>query len=252
MKGIIQTPNTVLATKVELEDDDFDDDVDDIKLQGIVSGFTDINSDFLIGSQVVNASTAQFEPSGLVLINDMDIEVEGEIVGGTLIADKVEAEEDETKLRAYIDTVDDLNSEFEVYYPAISGPTTVTVRVDSQTHFEDETGALVTPPFSIDDLNDGRIDYIRVEGMEILNDVVLATVIKRTDPDDKLEIEGSVDAYTVGSGITVLGIQYQLDGATSYSPNPPDIVIGDFVEVEDDDDPMPNQADGIADEVEEE
>jgi hypothetical protein len=258
IEGVIQTqgPTTVLATKVEFEDEDFGDDVEDIRLQGIVSGFTDINSDFFIDSQRINASTATLEPIGLVLMNGLDIEVEGEIVGGTLIADEVEAEDEDSKLRSYVNTVDTLGGTFEVHFPVSVGPMTVTVIVDGQTYFEDQTGAAVTPPsFSIDDLTPGGQgigDFVRIEGVEVANNDILATVVKRTNPDDKLELEGMVDAYSPGMSITVLGIQYGLDGGTTYEPNPPNIAFGDFVEIEDDDDPVPNQADGIADEVEEE
>ena len=249
VKGIIQTqgPTSVLATKIEIEDDDFDDDVDDIELQWVVSDIASGIDNFLLGNQRVDASGI----SGLTLIDGMNIEVEGTIVAGKLIADEVEVEEEETKLRSYVDTVDAPNSKFEVHYPATSGPTTVTVHIDSQTYFEDETGA-ATPPFSIDDLNQGRVDYVRIEGVEIANDDILATVVKRTSPDNKLEHEGKVDAYNLGANITVLGILYQLDGSTSYEPPVPDIEVGDFVDIEDDDDPIPNQADGFADEVEEE
>ena len=189
-------------------------------------------------------------------MNGLDIEVEGEIVGGTLIADEVEAEDEDSKLRSYVNTVDTLGGTFEVHFPVSVGPMTVTVIVDGQTYFEDQTGAAVTPPsFSIDDLTPGGQgigDFVRIEGVEVANNDILATVVKRTNPDDKLELEGMVDAYSPGMSITVLGIQYGLDGGTTYEPNPPNIAFGDFVEIEDDDDPVPNQADGIADEVEEE
>ena len=140
------------------------------------------------------------------------------------------------------------------------------MRTDSQTLFEDETGAPVTPPFSIDDLTPGKVDYVRVEGTEIPGNVVLATTVKRVatvattgdpGPEGKLELEGKVDGFNLdvvtGDGdITVLGIRYQLDNSTSYDPDPPNIDVDvDFVEVEDKDEPG-NRADGIADEVEEE
>ena len=242
VKGIIQTqgPTSVLATKIELEDDDFDDDVDDIELQGVVSDIASGIDNFLIGNQRVDASGI----AGLTLMDGMNIEVEGEIVAGKLIADEVEVDEEETRLRSYVDTVDASSSKFEVHYPATSGPTTVTVHIDSQTYFEDETGA-ATQPFSIDDLNGGRVDYVRIEGVEIADDDILATVVKRTSPDNKLELEGKVDAYNLGENITVLGILYQLDDSTSYEPSVPDIEVGDFVGIEDDDDPIPDQADGF-------
>jgi len=262
VKGTFQSQTAVDANEIDLEDDDFGDEVDDISLQGIVSGFASGGiSNFFIGTQNVDASGA---PPGLMLMDGLNIEVEGEIVGSTLFADEVELREGDSKLRAFIDTVN--APDFTVHFPVTVGPTTVTVRTDSQTLFEDETGAPVTPPFSIDDLNPGRVDYVRVEGTEIAGNVVLATVIKRIatvamagdpGPEDKLELEGKVDAFNFGGGngsITVLGVQYQLvDGITEYEPplDPPPIAVDDFVEIEDKDE-LGDRADGIADEVEEE
>ncbi len=249
IEGTYVNATSVLATEIEEEDEDFGEDIDEISLQGIVSDIASGISNFLLDNQRVDASGIP----GLTLTDGMNIEVEGEIVNGKLIADEVEIEEEETKLRSYVDTVG-VNS-FEVYYPATSGPTTITVHVDSQTYFEDATGT-ATPPFSIGDLTPGLVDYVRIEGTEVANDEVLATIVKRTNPEDKLELEGEVDGFNLVGGngtITILGIQYQLDSViTSYEPDPPDIQTGDFVEIEDDDDPFPNEADGIADEVEEE
>jgi len=90
------------------------------------------------------------------------------------------------------------------------------------------------------------MDYVRIEGQEILNNEVLATVIKRRSPENELKLEGEVDDYDLGISITILGIQYGLDANTSYDPSPA-IFTGDFVELEDDD---PNPPDGIADEIE--
>ena len=116
------------------------------------------------------------------------------------------------------------------------------------TGFEDETGAPVTPPFSIDDLM--PMDFVRVEGQEILNNEVLATVVKRRNgPDNELKLEGQVDGYMQDDWIRVLGVEYQLIlGTTSYEPPLPIITVGDFVEIEDDNNSPP--ADGIADKVE--
>ena len=91
VEGVIRSATSVLAEEIEFEDEDFDDDVDDISLQGIVSDFTVIANDFSLGSQRVNASTAQFSP-GLTLANDLIIEVEGQIIDSVLIADEVEEE----------------------------------------------------------------------------------------------------------------------------------------------------------------
>jgi hypothetical protein len=92
VEGVIQTATSVFAEEIEYENEDFDDDIDKISLEGVVAGFTDIALDFFVGSQRVNASMAQFSPVGLTLVNGLKIEVEGPVIGGTLIADEVEKE----------------------------------------------------------------------------------------------------------------------------------------------------------------
>ena len=257
VEGVIQNATLVLADKIEFEDEDFDDDVDEISLQGVVAGFSgNINDDFFIDSQLVNASTAQLAPAGLTLVNGLNVEVEGKIIGGKLIADKIELREGESKLRSTIGAVDAANESFKVMYPTAI-PNEVTVRVDGQTLFEDETGAaLVTIPFSLDDLNP-LVDFVRIEGQEV-NGEVVASVVKRVDgAGQKLKLEGAVDTFAANSSITILGITYDVDPTPGTGTdfggfaNSADFFAalnpagGDLVEIEDDD-----VADGIADEVE--
>jgi hypothetical protein len=247
VEGVIEADQSVTADKIEAEDEDFGDDVDDVSLQGIVTVYTGVN-DFIVGNQPVDASTAEFKPASLkgMDLQGMNVEVEGEIVGGKLIAEEVEARDGESKLRSEISMVDTVNYEFfKVIFPVAAMPNEVTVRVDGQTLFEDETGPVTTPPFSLDDLM--ATDFVRVEGQEIAGNELLATVIKRRSPENKLELEGAVDDYDLGVSITILGIEYGLDVNTIYDPSP-NISPGDFVGLEDDDDP--NLPDGIADEVE--
>lgn len=256
VEGVILTPTSVLANKIEFEDEDFDDDVDDISLQGIVSGFIDIDTDFFIDSQRVNASNAQ--PMGIALLDGMNIEIKGEIAGGILIAEKIENRGGETNLRSTIGTVDTINNLFEVTYPVAAGPTTIVIKTDAQTLFENETAVPpLTVPFSLDDL--AASDFVRIKGQEV-NGEVVASVVKRVDgAGQKLKLEGAVDTFVTNSSITILGITYDVDptpgSGTDFSGfassadffaalNP---AGGDIVEIEDD-----NIADGIADEVEKE
>jgi hypothetical protein len=259
VKGIIQDATTIEAKKIELEDEDLGEEVDDVRLQGIISPYTS-DSNFEIDGQVINAVGAV--PAGVTLGEGVEVEVEGDIVGGVLFADELEIEDEKPELRSFISSVDVGNNRFMMDFPFTTGVSTeVVVNVNAQTVFEDETGAAVTPPFfSLDDLfgDVGRNgDYVRVEGQEV-GGGILASVVKRVAPDDKRKLEGVVEAYTastptVPGSITVLGITYQLvDGITDYDPDPPDIEVDDFVEIEDEDDPMGILADGIADEVEEE
>jgi len=252
VKGVIEDATTIRAIGIELEDESLGEDVDDVRLQGIISNFVN-SSDFEIAGQRVNAQNASLSPSGASLDNDIEVEVEGNIVNGVLIADELEVEEYEPELRSFISAVDIANNRFEVYYPVDSAPFTVIVNVNAQTVFEDDTGSIVTPPFSIDDLvaGVGRAgDFVRVEGRKVGGEIV-AKVVKRVDPDDSRRIEGVVEAYMPDSVITVLGITFQLvSGVTQYEPDPPDIKVGNFVGIEDKDELPADPADGVADEVE--
>ncbi len=253
------TPLRIRALEVESEDEDFGDDIDDVRLEGIVSSYVaGPPATFQVDGQTVDASAAVITPAGAVIANGVEVEVEGDIVGGVLFADEIEVEAEESELRSVVATVDALGGNFTVEFPFTSGTSTsVVVNVDAQTVFEDEKtgGSISTPPFSLDDLvgggfGSGTADYVIVKGEEI-NDEIVATLVKRVDSEDKLELEGVIDAYTAGPGgsITVLGITYGLNALTQYSPDP-NFLPGDFVEIEDEDD-LPNYAiDGIADEVE--
>ena len=255
VEGNYRAGPSVDADKIESEEEGFGDDVDDISLQGIISMFNGV-ADFEIDGQAVDASSAQIKPAGLILVDGLNIEVEGEIVDSKLIADEVELRDGDTKLRAPISSVNTTNNSFRVTYPVATGATTVTVKIDGQTLFEDKTGALPsTPPFSLDDLV--ATDFVRIEGQE-LNGEVVASVVKRVDgAGQNLKLEGTVDTFVANSSITILGITYGVDPTPGTGTDFEDFassaaffaalnpVGGDFVEIEDDD-----VADGIADEVE--
>ena len=94
VKGILTDATSILAGRIEREDEGFGDDVDQISIEGLVTDFEGISS-FRVAGQRVNASKATFEPSSLeTSINDGDkVEVEGTIVDGVLKAKEVEFED---------------------------------------------------------------------------------------------------------------------------------------------------------------
>jgi len=94
VKGTLITPSPAIieATRIEQEDEGIDPDDGEVSLEGFISDFTD-NSSFMVSGQQVNATDATFEPAGLTLSNDLRVEVEGTIVNGILIAEKVELED---------------------------------------------------------------------------------------------------------------------------------------------------------------
>jgi len=94
VKGILTDANSMLASRIELEDEGFSDDVDKISIEGLVTKFKDISS-FNVAGQRVNASKASFEPSSLEnsITDGVKVEVEGAIVDGILKAKEVEFED---------------------------------------------------------------------------------------------------------------------------------------------------------------
>jgi len=249
----------VHAEEIEEEEEGFGDDVDDVSLQGIISDFMGGPKTFKIDGQAIDFSGAQIEPSGATLENGLEVEVEGDIVGGVLIAEEVEVREGEAKLKAFVSSVNLISNSFEVSYPGLGA---VTIKVDAQTTFEDEKGPSPLQDLELSDLTP-VVDFVKIEGKEMVNDEVVAGIVKRIDDDD-YKLQGVVDGFIpIGSlaSITVLGIIYPVDttpitgtefegflnAADFFTALDAEIIAGNDPEVEIEDD-IP--ADGIADKVE--
>ena len=90
VEGIYQVDGSILADEIEEEDDDFESELENISLQGIVSDFSNATGLlFTIDGQPVDASIAELSPANLLLGNGLNVEVKGSIVGGILFADEV-------------------------------------------------------------------------------------------------------------------------------------------------------------------
>ncbi len=103
VEGTLETASSIAASRIELEEEGFGDDVGEISLEGIVTAFNGI-SDFRVAGQRVNASNATFEPGSLkTSIADGDqVEVEGSIVNGILKAEEVEQRGGDVRVSAIV------------------------------------------------------------------------------------------------------------------------------------------------------
>lgn len=251
VEGTFVTDTLVDALEIEQEDEDFGDDVDDISLHGIVSQYDAAGAglaNFLVNGQRVDARTADLEPANLASLmqNGLEVEVEGEIVGGVLIAEELELRDGDTEVRATVFSKDDASKSFVVQLPVGQ----VTVTTGGLTVFEDES-ATPLPDYSFNTLAIGH--YVEVEGIET-NDKLNAQVIKRRTLKNEVKLQGAVDAIDPLVSITILGITYPVDTAAVYQEDPmmtatqffdpANLKVGDIVELED------NEPDGDADQVE--
>jgi hypothetical protein len=252
VKGTLNGPAAIAATRIELEDEGFGDDVDEVSLEGIVSVFNGIG-DFRVAGQAVDASAASFEPAGLAgSITDGDrVEVEGAIIDGVLIADEVEQRGGEIEVAA---TVSATNPAAGTVTMSIAGGQLI-ISTDARTLLEDERDD--TEPFQISDMVAG--DYLEIEGYQDGNADLLATQIKRKFPE-ALILQGPADVPPTGGDsnagtVSVLGIMFTTGMDTDFEDINDAPIDGDaFYAAVTDGDPVKLSdsqiPDGIVDEVE--
>jgi hypothetical protein len=254
VKGTLVTATSVTASRIELEDEGFGDDVDEISIEGIVTDFNGID-DFRVAGQRVDALGAAFEPAPLAAtIGDGDkVEVEGPIVGGTLQANEVEQRGGDVRISAVV--VSRNVAAGTVTLEVVSGQPEITVSTDTQTQIEDDRDGV--EPFGIADIAPG--DFLDVKAYVDDTGTLIATQIERDDLDDT-ELRGPADVPpTAGTGfagsVSVLGITIATDAGTGFEDINDDSIAGAifFTQVTDGDqvaykDKLP--VNGIADEVE--
>ncbi len=247
----VSAPRDLLASKVELEDDDyFDEDDDEAEIEGVLD-FD--NGAWSIGSvSLILDTQTEYEPAGLRdAIADQSAEgrfvkAEGDYDGSALRVRELEAEgadgdDGELIVRGQVAGVDPANATkagtLSFRFPPLTG--TVAVEINERTLFADDDG---TAHFDLSDLNPGS-SFAKVKAY--LNEAgdLVATRLERED-GSRYEIQAPADAVEPDVAITVLNIRFGLDAGTEYDGGVP--AAGDLVEVEDDD------LDGVADEVEKE
>ena len=254
VEGTLLTATSIAASRIELEEQDFGDDVDEISLEGIVTGFNG-NSDFKVAGQRVNASNASFEPASLrtSLADGDQVEVEGSIVNGILNAEEVEQRSGDVRVSATV--VSKNSTAGTVTLQVVSGQSDLTITTNSQTQIEDKRDE--EKPFGISNINAG--DYLNVEGYVDGNDNIVAAQIEREEAGE-IELRGPVDVPptltdNLAGSVSIFGIQIVTNNETEFEDANEDSLTGvefngqvengDLIAFEDD---FP--ADGIADEVE--
>jgi hypothetical protein len=254
VKGTLETATTVSATRIELEDEGFDDSEDNVSLEGFVTDFINTGN-FKVSGQQVNASAAVFAPASLAgSIADGDkVEVEGPVEAGVLQAVGVEQRAGDVRVSAVVFSRN--TAAGTVTLTVVTGQPELTVNIDSQTQLEDSR--FEVEPFMLADINTG--DFLDVEGYIDGSGNIIASQVQRDEPD-RIELRGPVDVPpTAGDdfsgSVSVLGIVILTDGPTDFK-NEFDgdisgsifygqVSDGDLVEFRDE-----QPADGFAEEVE--
>jgi hypothetical protein len=239
---------SLIATKVENENDDEDDregkEDDEAELRGLITTFDSAQRFTIAGVTIITNNSTRYEDGTSATLGlDVRVEVEGTYnAAGELIAREIEFESrSQIEVSSKIEAIDTANNTLTVFG--------LDFTVDEMTRYEDnESGGSQT--FSISNLMVN--DYIEISAYEDNTGALIASKIEREDDDedddddndgngDETEIEAPVSQ--VGSNsLTLLGITVQTNSSTRYEINDDENVsaatffarvkVGDIVEAE--------------------
>ena len=135
-EGVLDAGNTIAATRIELEEQGYQDTDDTVDIEGLVTDFNGID-DFRVAGQAADASGATFSPSSLEdsIAEDDTVEVEGPVEGGVLQAVEVVQRSGEVRIQGMATNVD--SSAGTVTVEVVSGQP-LSVGTDTRTEIEDE------------------------------------------------------------------------------------------------------------------
>jgi hypothetical protein len=201
---------TLNANKVEPGLESFDDN-NKVEVEGIITRYVD-DSDFDINGFPVDASGTGVEriPSTFIPGLDKEVEVEGNVVNGILVATKIKDEGDNIKIAATVTAVDSSTGSFQL--TPVTGQPSITVKIDTSTQFDDDVGNFNSAAL-LDNLNPNS-DYLIVEGYDDGTGTVIASEVERDDPDDVI-FQGVITAGSSNT-VTVLGVTIPFTGNTEF------------------------------------
>ncbi len=244
VEGTIEDPaaveKTLIAFKVELEDDDrLDDDDNEVEVKGMLNYDMDSGTWFVKDIALAFGGGTEYEPLSLEsMLADQSaaglyVEVEGDFVGDVLQVEKIELEEDELGFKADVAGKSNGDTLTLSFGDAVG---TVDVIVNNETTFLDDDAVQ-----SIDYGSINERDKVEIDARWGNDGAIYASNLHLEDGSG-YEIEGPVEAVNDGT-LQVLDVVYNTDpDITIFEDGVP--VVGDFVEVEDD------NGDGMADSVE--
>lgn len=198
VKGDTLNGTTLTAVSVEVRNQGFPD-VERAELEGLITSHTPSPCEFVITGQRVDCSAAAYVGGVITdLAPDVRVEVEGPINGGILLAERVEFRES-VRIEANAATVDAVAG-----YLTLDGLSGITVLADEGfTKFDGGING-------IGDINPDN--NLRIRGMHTggAGGGVLAVSIelKNTSPDTRVELQGTVDAFSsppAQDSVTIVG-----------------------------------------------
>jgi hypothetical protein len=190
---------TLIATKVEPENEGVGNDVDEFEVEGFVTQAGTPNGniiEFTIGTTPVKTTASTEFRGGIVdeIVLGAKMSAEGRFDGSPLIPKHVKFHAS-VKLEGNISAIDPDAKTF-----TITGLSGVTVSVNSQSEFKANGENQVT---GLTHLSVG--DHMRVRGRVGSNNFVIATRVEQRSGDTDVDLQGPVQSIS-GQVLTILGV----------------------------------------------
>jgi hypothetical protein len=196
---------TLLATKVEPEDDGVGNDVDEFEVEGFVTQAGTPTGNiitFTIGTTPVQTTASTEFRGGTVdeIVEGAKLSAEGQFANGILTAKHVKFHAS-VKLEGNVASINAAAKTF-----TITGLPGVTVNVNSQTEFKANGGNNIT---GLNDLSVG--DHVRVRGLAGSSNSVIATRVEQRSVDDDVDLQGPAQSVS-NPNLTILGVAIDTSG----------------------------------------
>ena len=203
VKGTSLAGTTLMATRIERENDGAGNAVDEFEVEGFVTQAGTPNGniiDFTIGTTPVRTTANTEFRGGLVdeIVVGARMSAEGRFDGTTLIAKHVKFHES-VRLEGDIETIG-------ANTLTIRGLPGVTISVNTQTEFKATGGATVN---SLSDL--AVNNHVRVRGRVTGTNTVIATRIQLRSADADVDLQGPVQVVS-DPNLTILGVTVDTTG----------------------------------------
>lgn len=186
----LSTGGELLATKVELQELGVFN-AERAEISGFVKNDENAPSEFTMGNLTVqtNSSTLFAGGTAAEIAAETKLEVEGVLVNGVMVADKVSFLDNIT-----LESDADVVNVFENTVTLVGLPG-ITVNVDELTTFTNATG--------LDDINPG--DHLQIRGRLDTNSKLVATQLRRELPTSDVTLQGPVDT-AADPNVVILGV----------------------------------------------
>ncbi len=217
VKGLFDG-SKIIATEIESEEFEYGDS-DEFEMEGFITDFVSGSNQFKVnGITVEFNSTTQMEPRTIQLDNNLQVEVEGQLVNGILIATEIKLRGGDIEISAPVTFVDIANNRFEIE-PVDGQP--IIIQTGTETQFENDLQDSYS--VQITDLNVG--DFVEVEGYQ--NDEnnessLFASEVKITNPEE-IEVQGIIKSFILTT-ITIMGIDFETTAPPSFESDNSNII----------------------------